>query len=445
MAGVDAGWHAPHFGTDAQSRARNVWLLRKTFAANRDDIKTGRASVEYRYEAGQHTLMSYRLTCYRTCGFDEVRKGWVRLSEIVYGNSVKTDGTPSSQHYSIKLSYPDATSDRVTHITVSQGATPLRNFVFDRPAPGYNLNAIHEQHWDGSQWVALPGPSFTYAEIDHATLMTGLSNGYGMSQSFEYRKTDFNSNHVVSAISTNTSMGWQSKTKYDYAQPCIDKQGAACYNATSHTSGFFEGFNRWSYGPGSENLVGHAAVTETVQEANGTVLTVRAHQFHTDYQKLGREYEMRVQNAAGETLQAQRTEYRVVAGPVIDLLPIDTWHTSVTTATLPGAGGHPALPANGQPVLPRSAAADRLQPYPKGTRLFTLQRGVRPIDMPNTYANGNSEWYLLARPTSTASETRPLYFAAIGPRAPIACSRWMRAARAMPGMGWRATSTQPVR
>ena len=242
-------------------------------------------------------------------------------------------------------------------------------------------------------------------------MITGLSNGYGMSQSFEYKKTDFNSNHIVSAINTsvtNTSTGWRSKTRYAYAQPCADKREEACYSPGSNIEGFFQGFNRWAYGPGSENLIGHAAVTETVQEPNGTVLTQRAHQFYTEYQKLGREFETRTLNATGETLQAQRMEYRVVNGPVIDLLPIDTWHTRVTTATAyPGPiGTQPYRQSSSQyyvDLLPQTGYT-RIS---KGVRFFTNERGVRNTDMPNTYANGNSEWYLL---DNAAPETRPLYF-----------------------------------
>ena len=103
------------FGMDEQSRARNVWLLRKTFAANRDDIKTGRASVEYRYDAGKNATTAYTLSCYVVCGFDVVLKAWTRLSEIRYGNSIRTDGSLPQPQYSIKFNYPDATSDRVTN------------------------------------------------------------------------------------------------------------------------------------------------------------------------------------------------------------------------------------------------------------------------------------------------------------------------------------------
>ena len=410
------------FGLDEQSYAKSatsqVWLLRRVFAANRDSAAEGRWSVDYNYGSGDTTRSSYRYACNSDCAFPQQRAPWLRPSRITYGNSIRVDGAPADQRYTVSFSYADATSDRITDIRVAHesaaGNLPLRNYAFERPAPGYNLERIHEQHWNGSAWVALPSAKFNYSMQDQATLITSLTNGYGLEQTIQYDKTDFNGAHVVASLEARTGTGWRSRTRYTYAGACTDKQGQPCFNPTSNIESFAEGFNRWVVGPGSGMLIGHAWVTATVQDdaANGNTLAISQHRFYTDYQRLGREHETRTLAAPNQPpLAVQQMEYRVVNGPIIDFLPMDTWHTALVTSTqYPGDVG--AQPYRQQ----RQTYYYEPLPQPGYVRVmwgYHLRegfKGVRLWDLPSTYATSNEDHYLLA---TQLSGTHPVYLCGV--------------------------------
>jgi RHS repeat-associated protein len=405
--------HRYVFGVDAASFVDNgddrMWGLRRIYASRRDDRTSATLwSAEYSYtKTNASGVGAY--ACDATCGFGAGGKFTLKPNVITYGNSVKTDGAAATQRYNVTFAYSTTKPSRVETIQVNDGVTPLRRYVFDRTALGANLRRIREQHRNGaSTWTELPSQWLTYGKVDQATLMTLITDTYGMTQTIAYSKTDFASAHIVASLTTSSSVGgFATRSTYAYAQPCQDKRGSPCFNPVSNYVAFNDGFENYIESSGSETLVGFGIVTETTQSLAGTVLRRDQRRFHTGYKLLGREFESKTISPAGEVLASQHKEYEIRNGPIVEFLPFKTWHTSLVTQTsYPGDIG----------VQPFNRTVTRsyvdLLPQPGYVRMQTGQfaagtkttTGIR--ELPATWLDGYGGIYLIATPVAG---TQPVY------------------------------------
>jgi RHS repeat-associated protein/uncharacterized repeat protein (TIGR01451 family) len=194
----------------------------------------------------------------------------------------------------------------------------------------YDLGYQIISHDDGTTWqttvltsVAISGGGttaptvvFTYEEQDNRAVENSTSiewayprlktvnNGWGGTMTFVYGNDNraYTSwyNWRVTALDVEDGVNINPmKTTYEYGTPC--------YKVTNPP-------DNWtcnSTNPGE--LVGYDQTTVTTWDFNGTTpLAISVHKFHTDQQRVGREYEVQEQDASFTILSQTNTYYTVV-------------------------------------------------------------------------------------------------------------------------------------
>ncbi len=205
---------------------------------------------------------------------------------------------------------------RLDRIEVRYGANVMRT---------YDLSYSYISHNDGGVTVLsavaisggntnAPTTTFTYTNLDNRAIssdsewpyprLTSISNGWGGTTSYTYgndgRPNTSWYNWRVTALDVADGVNASPmKTTYDYGTPCY-KVTNPPDNWTCNSTNLGE-------------LVGYDQTTATTRDFNGsTPLAITVHKFHTDQQKVGREYEVQEKDGSGTILSQANTSYTVV-------------------------------------------------------------------------------------------------------------------------------------
>jgi len=121
--------------------------------------------------------------------------------------------------------------------------------------------------------------------------VTKITNGYGGATEYWYSGGS-NGARYSHLQKTYDGLGGVSVRTTESSGACYDSVGSGCRQR-----------NDGLFGP-SDGLVGFGEVRETVREGSesGTVLRAVQHRMYTDYTKAGREYETRVLEPVGTTV-----------------------------------------------------------------------------------------------------------------------------------------------
>jgi len=214
---------------------------------------------------------------------------------------------------------------RLDRIEVKHGANVVRTYDL-----GYDVRAYAD---DGVSWQttvlsslailggsdSLPTMTFGYVDKDNrANCGTGcqewayprlasVSSGWGSTATYTYGNdgrpsTSWYDWRLESlSVSDGISAG-PMKTTLAYSTPCYNDPAVGWCNAGN-----------------TGELIGYGQITATVKGFDGTTtLGFSVHNFHTDEQKAGREFDIQNQNASGTTLSRTSTTYTVVTGGLPD-------------------------------------------------------------------------------------------------------------------------------
>ena len=314
----------------------SAWYLRHVYAIHRDDPSKIRWSQEWSYASLFHDLAEE-----------------LRLTKVVYGSSVRPDGSLTTRRFAIYVDYLKRADDHfqpnLLRMTVGVPNAPdqdlIRRYVLDYKGTR-TLKAIREEYWNGADHTSLPPVQFDYTKVaDTTNLLSKIRNNYGGEVEFTYARLDRSDkkNYRVIAKTTRSEKGWVNYEAYAYSTPCFNEPAAACRQ---------EGHD-WSP---SYTLMGHAQVTRTlsisINLTGGTglltsivtplansVLSVDAQTFATSYQLLGRGLIQRGMSKDGRRILTESTnEYAVYAGTAWDLPAKDGWFAANLTSTMYPAG-----------------------------------------------------------------------------------------------------------
>ncbi len=203
------------------------------------------------------------------------------------------------------------------------------------PSPIYTRYLTAVQVYDSAGTSTLPATTFSYISYDNKPWcpnsgaspfeqttfsyprLTAVANGYGARTEFTYQipRTLVNvdgcgsdprvfSYRVAEQATESGLSGQRARTLYTY--------GPACY--ADNADFYFGSLCRSLYqGSNGEALVGHAVVTQTVLDYDGTTLQQLRQSFSTaDLSPLlGREYQNQLWNASGQLLQQTNTVWGV--------------------------------------------------------------------------------------------------------------------------------------
>jgi RHS repeat-associated protein len=300
----------------AEGVIARAWFLRSVYAPTRDDIGSGRWSVKWEYETGSNTITP-KYTHSDLSQPDE----WVRPIKVIYGPSLRPDGSVATQRWLVQFDYwGGAAWPRLSNIYVGMGDANGNAWHWLRR---YELGTTNGQPLDGvleyginasGNWQSgLPRTTFGYIVLPHNNnlappLLNHIENGYGASWDYEYTGDATWNSYWITKAWTRTWVSneviWTGLTTYSYSDNrCFATSSSAnvCVNPAHVWN------NAWP-----NNLVGFEWVNESVANpANANQKYSQTyHYFHyNNLHKLGKEWQTRIFDSNGTVLSAQITEF----------------------------------------------------------------------------------------------------------------------------------------
>jgi hypothetical protein len=296
----------------------HVWHLRHVYAPNRDALNS-RWSVQYDYAVGTQRYIAPFWGCPNTCFNPWEDQEWARPSRILYGPSIRTDGSAATQRWGVWFGY-NAAGDNSRLANISIGVADaagnavankwLRQYAFtvtDVGADSY-LTSVSENGFNGSGWQGgLPVTTMGYTDYSHASgtrkLLTYVANGYGAEWTYQYQGNVTWNSYWVTTATIKSGSGYAGATTdvrvYEYSdaptQRCVRTNSTdpnwngvgACVDAAE-----IYWSDSWP-----NNYAGFEFVNEkAVNPANvNDVYGMTSHRFHArNLQLNGREHETRV-------------------------------------------------------------------------------------------------------------------------------------------------------
>jgi RHS repeat-associated protein len=327
------------YAGEVAGQVTRAWFLRRAYALNRDSISAGRWSVEWTY-----TDQGYQ------GGADEIKRcvnpGYnppnpcqlaidqiLRPVSIVYGPSIRVNGTAATRRYKVDFAYSWGT--RLSSLTTSIVAAAntatviawLKRTAVNVNAASYGdlMSDIKDYSYNNGAWVQFPAvTTFNYTDLslntNTRTLLAKITNGYGGEWYYAYTGATAWDAHVVNKQTILSGAGWTGITEYAYANPCIGNSGTnspqgKCVNP-AHVH-----WTQWS-----NKLVGFDDVTvKTMDPASPTtVLAQTRYRYFAnavdDFKKLGRPHEIKTSGKDSDgvfrVLRSSKIGYDVRTGPI---------------------------------------------------------------------------------------------------------------------------------
>jgi len=316
------------------------WYLHRAYSLHRDTPAKNLWSQEWTYASHLHELEEE-----------------FRLDHVLYGSSVRADGSPAMRRFGLYVDYEAHLSDRyapvMVRVTVGQPDTPslelIRRYVLDYQK-GRQLRTIREEYWNGANYTGLPPIQFDYfrtGKDNNVVLLRRMINTYGGEVEFLYNRIDKwdKQNFRVIAKTTKNERGWASYETFEYDQPCFNEPGAPCRR------------DDYDWSP-TLTLLGHAKVRHTVASSitlsgpegagvygwvkpAGDLIRMNDQFYDVTVKTMGR---LKLQQALSPTnpstvLTEQVNEYEIYRGAAWNL-PATAWFVAQTSSTDYPAGSN---------------------------------------------------------------------------------------------------------
>ncbi len=322
--GCGSGWNGKMIGM--------VWMLRRVYAPDRDLLSTSvdRWGAEYQYTKTIETGSRCAMANWNTpiCGTQDDPR--IKPARIVYGNSL----LGASERYTVTFEYGND-RDMLASVTAFEpGNRPAERTRFAYAFICFyttcdELTAIASEAYTGTVWAGLPATTFGAAVVSNvyngttygneARLVTRVANGFGATWDFDYEidRTVGGAGKRVARKTMAVSLENSAVVEqYEYSNGCYNFVDHPCVDLSRSWNTAYSG-----------NIVGYRSVTRKMLDVAGMALGQETHRFLADFGRLGREYETRSLDGAGQVLSAKQSDIVTVT---LSGYPTTTWQVRTT-------------------------------------------------------------------------------------------------------------------